>query len=52
MLNCVVWNKTVFTFVCKQKTVYLCKPELFEIDVFDHLIVRKQMFNWIVCDTS
>ena len=25
--------------VCKQETVYLCKTELFEIEMFDHLTV-------------
>ena len=29
--------------VCKQKTVYLCETELFKIELFDHLIVYKQM---------
>ena len=27
----------------KQKTVYLCRTELFEIELFDHLIMYKEM---------
>ena len=35
MLNCIVWNRTVLTFiVCKQKKLYLCWTELFEIELF------------------
>ena len=29
--------------VCKQKAVYLYKIELFEIELFDHLTLCKQM---------
>ena len=29
--------------VYKQKTVYLCKTELFEIELFDHFTMFEQM---------
>ena len=32
------------------QTMYLCKTELFEIELFAHLIVSKH-FNWIDSDT-
>ena len=48
MLNWIAWNKIIFDI----KTVYLCLTELFEIELFWHLIVCKQksvlILNWIV----
>ena len=38
MVYWIVWNKTVFDI----ETVYLCLTELFQIELFWHLILRKQ----------
>ena len=49
MLNWIAWYRTVLKFnknkQNKTKTVYLCKTELFEIELFDHLNVCKQMID-------
>ena len=34
-----------YTYILNYLTLLTCKTELFEIELFDHLTVRKQMGN-------
>ena len=43
MLNWIVWNRTVFTFNCKQKTVVILNCIVWNRT--DYLTVCKQMTN-------
>ncbi len=52
MLNWIVSNRTVWWLIVRSYKI--CKIELWEIELFDYLIVCKQMtdVNLIVSDTS
>ena len=45
MLNWIVWNRTVLHLIMCKKKLYLYKIEFFEIELFLHLTVCKQMID-------